>query len=312
MQNTIPELVGSYIKYLRYVEEYEKQGFIDLSSVRFFYPTTLLPLSLFIKEQNCKYNEPTDTNIAYYIRLINKGETQHDSKSYIPIISLPSDKKEFDYSYTLLSKYLNNWLSNISDILDYIIYELVDNSYQHSKCTLAYIMAQAYKKRRFVEFVVIDNGITIGGSLRQSKRIDYNVNDSSAIYKALEGYSAKSEPGRGYGLSTSIRLVTEILMGEAMIVSGRGLIYLVCGEGMGGRGNNGDSDSDSDRDSDKVNWQKGRRGLISELGKGLRGTLISIRLQLDLNYNIINLEEEVEKVIKLNEYNIQWLDTEHI
>ncbi|MEM4324035.1 MAG: ATP-binding protein, partial [Candidatus Nitrosocaldaceae archaeon] len=267
----IPELVDSYIKYLKYVKEYENQGIIDLSSVKFFYPTTILPLSLFIKEHNCKYNEPADPNVAYYIRLINKGSTQYDSSSYIPIIPLPSSKKEFDDSYMLLSKYLNTWLSNISDILTYIIYELVENSYQHSQCTLAYIMAQAYKNRGFVEFVVIDNGITIGGSLRQNKRIDYNVNDSSAIYKALEGYSAKSEPGRGYGLSTSIRLVTEILMGEAMIVSGKGLIYLASKEGI----------DDNYRDRDRVNWQKGR-GLISEFSKYLKGTLISIRISLDL------------------------------
>ncbi|MEM4275779.1 MAG: hypothetical protein QW776_03930 [Candidatus Nitrosocaldus sp.] len=300
MQNTIPELVDSYIKYLKYVNEYENQQDINLSSVKFFYPTTLLPLSIYIKDNNCKYIEPKDSNIANYIKLINKGEIQHDSKSYMPIIRLPSDEREFDSSYNLLSRYLNKWLSNIPiQFIDYIIYELSDNCYQHSKCTLAYIMAQVYKKRRLVEFVLIDNGITIGGSLRQHKKIDDSVNDKDAIYNALEGYSAKSERGRGYGLRTTIRLVTEVLMGEAMIVSSRGLIYLVCEKGMG------------DSDSAKVNWQK-RRGFASELDKCLRGTLISIRLPLDLTYNNVNPEEEIEKVIKLDDYDIQPLVTPQI
>lgn len=279
----VPELIEAYMKYLYYIIRYNNQGQIDLSDMDFVYPTTLLPLAIFIKDNGIKYKGPVNPEVANYLELMIKGKGQLNKglSSYIPLISLPQKEEESDIYYKELAGYLGEWLSNIYNVLEYVVYELVNNVYQHSKCTNAYIMAQRYEKRGLVELALIDNGITIAGSLRSSGRINDKVSDSSAICKALEGYSAKPEPGRGYGLSTSIRMITEELQGEVLMVSGKGLVYLTYKEDEG-------------------------IGFISDLATYLKGTLVSLRSRLDL-INTINIPEAARKVINLTRYNIQYI-----
>ncbi|GBC73851.1 hypothetical protein HRbin04_01258 [archaeon HR04] len=275
------ELINSYIKYLKYVKEYEEKRVIDLSDVNFFYPTTLLPLLIYIQDNKCRYIKPNDRNIANYFELIKKGEMiSNKPSSDIPLILL---KENESYPNPILDN-LKKWLSNIYPALEYIIGELVDNIYQHSRCESAYIMAQRYDNRGFIEFALIDDGITIKGSLLEGKKIDANQDDSIAIYKALEGYSSKAERGRGYGLSTLTRLITEVLKGEIFLASGKGLMYLT-----------------------------ERRGFISDIDRRLKGTLISIRLVLKLvNTMRFDLVSEVDKYINLKQYSILPLSTKNL
>lgn len=209
----LPELVNAYNDYICYLSMYDRQGIIDLTSVRFFYPTTLLPLITFIKKNGCKYKEPADPNASNYLKLaIVEGEYPDKldpARSYIPPISLPHTEKEFnDITTEKLLGYLHEWFSqfNLHDILFYLISELSNNVYQHSQHSLAYIMAQNYTRRDMVELSIMDDGITIAGSL--GKKIPIG-NDSEAIIRALKGYSSKEEKGRGFGLPTSIRIITE-------------------------------------------------------------------------------------------------------
>ena len=278
---SLPELISAYNEYLSYIDTYDsKNNIIDLSNAKFFYPTTLLPLIIFIQNKKCGYKEPKDPYVSFYIkRIIDSRDTINTTSqgSYIPPIQLPVKEEYFDPEGIIdnISNYLREWVSRIHNILFYIISELSNNIYQHASCSLAYIMAQRYDRRRFVELSIIDNGITIRGSLSKKIRVD---SDSEAIISALKGYSSKEEKGRGYGLSTSIRNLTEVLNGEVLIVSGTGLLYL--------------------------HKRRGFRCDNNNLNRRLDGTLISTRVSLHVNSNNIELSQIYEKHINLSNYNI--------
>ena len=72
----------------------------------------------------------------------------------------------------------------------------------------------------------MDDGRTILGSLEEGTGTPYLPNESHrAILDALAGKSAKGGNERGYGLRTSVRIVTA-LGGEVLIVSGRGAVVI--------------------------------------------------------------------------------------
>jgi len=279
---SVSELIDAYNDYFICLTAYYREGIIDLSNVKFFYPTTLLPLIIFIEKERCKYIEPTDPNVSKYLNTVMKkrGILDKNYRSYIPPICLPPSEKEFNEAMDkILSNIVENTMPNylgkppskIKDILLYVISELVSNTYQHSQCTSAYIMAQRYENRGFVELSIIDNGITIAGSLGRKINLE---SDSEAIVRALEGCSSKEEKGRGYGLSTSVRNLTESLTGETLIASGRGLVYL---------------------------HHTKKAFICNQKGK-LEGTLISTRIPLQINDT--NLSLSYEEHIDLSAYKI--------
>jgi len=69
----LPELIVSYIQAIYYINNY-KNDILDLSSIKFFYPTTLLPLLHFINDTKCKYIEPNDIDAKQYFNIIIRGQ----------------------------------------------------------------------------------------------------------------------------------------------------------------------------------------------------------------------------------------------
>jgi hypothetical protein len=190
---------------------------LDLSMVGWFYPTLLLPLGIFkIQNQDIEVILPRDPNVSNYFNIITESSETIGNKSYIPIIKISKDKSE---TYEMLKK-LNIYGIDCGGLnpLKYFTNELVDNIYQHSKFSTAYIMAQKYQN--FLEFCIIDNGISIPQSY---ENIGLSMeNDKAALDRALEGLSAKEGDGRGHGLRSSIRLLTEGMNGACLIVSRKG------------------------------------------------------------------------------------------
>jgi hypothetical protein len=74
---------------------------------------------------------------------------------------------------------------------------------------------------KFTEIGIVDNGISIPGSYEDK---GFKFTDIKALEEALNGLSTKSDE-RCYGLRTSLRLLTEGLEAQCLIVSrGVGLI----------------------------------------------------------------------------------------
>ncbi len=145
---------------------------------------------------------------------------------------------------------------------------------EHAEHNNAYIITQYYRSMGLVEIAVIDDGIGIPNSLRN--KFDDTITDSDLIIKAIEGYSSKSQPGRAFGLGSSLHMV-EMLNGEVLIASLNGMVYL----------NN-------------------KEMLLSDR-LYIKGTLIGIRIPIHDNVDAINVAEEADKRIDLKSKEIVYL-----
>lgn len=146
--------------------------------------------------------------------------------TYLPMVRLPQDPgkgQEVLARLEDLSKSTELFSRN-RDAYHYLISELVDNIYEHSKSSHAYVMAQNYPKKGVIEASFIDDGVTIPKSLEAGTGTRYPPSRASqAIYDALNGKSAKSTDERGFGLPSTSRIVKE-LGGDVLVVSGNGAL----------------------------------------------------------------------------------------
>ena len=137
-------------------------------------------------------------------------------QTYLPVVGLP--RLERDSQSILDRVYKLGGDIGGKDAFRYLVGELTDNIYQHSMFKNALIMAQQYPKMSELHLCIIDDGITIGGSLRRTGMI---LDDHQAIIDALQGVSSKKDTERGMGLGTSLKLMTEGYKGRMLVVSGR-------------------------------------------------------------------------------------------
>jgi hypothetical protein len=237
----IPKLWREYEEFCSIRRAGMAEGNCDLSDLDWVYPTTLLPLGTFLATSRRSYTPPKDQGVADYISIMLRTDTGRTdpTRSYVPLVPLPPRNGDEDRVLGLIYRLHDHGrLYGGESAFKYLIAEMVDNVYQHSRFSNAFVMAQRYDKKGFVEIAIIDDGITIGGSLRSSgMRID---DDAQAIVRILnEGISAKGTDTRGYGIRSNARMFTEGLKGVVLIVSGCGAVELAFSEpDLGVRQNN--------------------------------------------------------------------------
>ena len=227
MEITYPDLLNNYLNFCSRREVCLKTNILDLRETNWLYPTTLLPLGIFIKahKETIDYRPPHNPNVANYISLVTGNLDIDDiqNKSFIPIVSLPIKKDESDKILQYIYKLHNDGKDyGGENAFKYLIGELVDNMYEHSQFNNALVLAQRYDKKGFVEICFFDDGITIAGSFL-NKEIKFE--DSKAIVEALNGLSSKNKD-RGYGLSSNLNIFIKGLCGDMLIVSGAGAVFV--------------------------------------------------------------------------------------
>jgi hypothetical protein len=217
-----PELVSEYIQYVNYKGDFERTGKIDLDDLQFVYPTTLLPLSEIILKNRDKYIPPKSYPVENYINTILDSTSSNFRHTYTPIVSLPENCEEIEEPLKTIFKMQRN-LHDFGGVsaFKYVVSELVDNIYQHSRFTRALIMGQRYDNLGFIDLSFYDNGITIPQTFKEK---GFNHEASFAIREALNGVSTKDND-RGFGLRTSLNLFKKGLNAEFFIVSGNGAVY---------------------------------------------------------------------------------------
>lgn len=223
---SLPPLVAQFVKFCKCSDKFKEGGKIDLSWETFFPPTFALPLAVLLESnRSAPRILPMNEDARSYLATIlqTKVEARH-TNSYLPVVRLPSDENESDKVLSYVYEVQKNEMSAFGGEMafKYVVSELVDNIYQHSKFKIAFLSAQRYPKLGYVELSFIDDGITIQGSYRAHKM---RFQPQEAIVKALSGLSTKSAE-RGWGLRTSIRIFREGLKGQILIVSGQGAVYL--------------------------------------------------------------------------------------
>ena len=223
---THPSLIAEYSLFLNDLQIFRDSGKIDLSNVSFIYTTRLVLLgNLLVKNPSVSYIPPKDELVARYIYTTLSNPDTPDNRSYIPLVRLqpePENRKEkLKRVYDIQNR--KETVIGGNDAFTYVVGELVDNMYQHAKFKNGFINGQIYPIKEFVDICFLDDGITIQKNFVDSGE---SLEPYEAIVEAINGYSTVHEPKRGFGLSTSIRIFTEGLSGEVLVVSGAGAVHL--------------------------------------------------------------------------------------
>lgn len=204
-------------------EQAIRTGVVDLKRVKFLTPTTILPISIMLRtERHLTLIPPPNPDVENYLWCMMKdhGYDALNKSTYLPVVGLPHDVGP---SQSILKKvYRLAGDPGGKNAFRYLVGEMVDNIYQHSRFENALIMAQQYKRNGEMHLCIIDDGITIAGSLRESGML---MDDDQAIVDAIEGASSKKEKERGRGLGTTMSLTLKGYGGSMLVVSGYGLIY---------------------------------------------------------------------------------------
>jgi hypothetical protein len=205
-----------YLRYCQLKAKALETGRLNLSRIKFFFPTLLLPLGIFSRENpQIEVIPPSKENVASYYNLILDGRVEDFHRSYLPIREIPMDdeKKKF------LRKFAHAFedLCGGKNTVRYLLWELIDNIYQHSDFSSAFVMFQKYPLKGFTELCIIDNGISIPKSY-ELKKYRFKT-DIEAFQLALKGISTKSDRERGYGFRTSLEILRKGLSSTCFIAS---------------------------------------------------------------------------------------------
>ncbi len=196
-----------------------------MSSYSWFYPTSLILLSFFRRENiDYQYIEP-DSNVEQYIKTI-LNSTYSENSSYVPITYFSKYENHKDKIIDKLqTKYNNGNHYGGPNAFNFLMNELIDNIYTHSDFTKACVMAQQYKAKGFVEISIYDNGISIP-SCFEKHGVEFS-SDCEAIQKAISGTSTKDKK-RGFGLNRTIKMYTDDVndIAEFLLISRNGAIYI--------------------------------------------------------------------------------------
>jgi hypothetical protein len=160
----------------------------------------------------------------------------YGEQTYLPIINFPVDSsEESDMFRQKLMSSFESILIKQGELkgetvfaLKYLVNELIDNMVNHSKTDSGKLFAQTFPTKRFVDICLLDIGRTLLDSYQEDERGRYPEiqNHLQAMDAAANGKSTKDmEISRGYGISTSRKMLSEGLKGNFFMLSGSAWFY---------------------------------------------------------------------------------------
>lgn len=216
----------------------------DFEQCRFLHPFFLAPLVIYKQQSEQKIiceNIP-DTLIDYFKLvhfdspkvIVSKDEVEelrnkYQLKTYIPLCSVQICNKNLDDIQSIFQKIIEEQSdadTKIRTPLAYFLGELFCNIEQHSHSKVAHIFAQTLPKSGYINLCIADEGITIFGSYIRANKFLNRIGDSEgeALRLAKDGHSTKDLPesqNRGYGISSTRKMLVEGLGGAFFMYSGR-------------------------------------------------------------------------------------------
>lgn len=235
-------------------ENVDNNGIVvwDFSDSLFFHPFFLAPLAIYKDGCNRKINCANISRLKKYFDavrfntplLISNSEDlrlfeKYKSKSYIPICKFDlKDISVVDTMQTIIQNLIEHQCQadyKIKTPLSYFFGELICNISQHSNSRYGYIYSQYLHRERCVDICIADAGITIYSSYIKANKYLAEIGDSEpkALKLANEGYSTKNLPNaenRGYGISSTKKMLVEGLKGEFFMLSGSAFHRHICTE----------------------------------------------------------------------------------
>lgn len=218
----------------------------DFSGVEFLHPFFLAPLAIYknnvdkkIECINIPLRIQSYLNSVCFDRMLHfDKDLRNDvedvmkkylTKTYIPLCSFAMTDSNKDSFGSLLQKMIIkqvNMKREGINPLNYLISELLDNIFEHSYSSMGYVFSQYIESEGTIDLCIADTGITIAGSFKRSNLFQEEIdgNETEALKLANEGYSTKNRPdaeNRGYGISTSKRMLVEGMKGAFFMLSGQ-------------------------------------------------------------------------------------------
>ena len=158
----------------------------------------------------------------------NQIPDYYSTLNYIPVCSIPIEDSGKDVFVSLARDIILKQLKSPAGIttpLSYFMSELIDNIYEHSESENCFLFSEFIQSENTLYLCIADSGITIYKSFEKRGLFQQEINgdESDALRLANEGCSSKKRPGaenRGYGISTSKRMLVEGLGGSFFMLSG--------------------------------------------------------------------------------------------
>lgn len=240
----------SFNQLVRMIEQTRRVGkddsvvwdFHDITSL---HPFFLAPLAFFrqqsgqdIRCENISLQMQSYLNGIHFDRMLHfKNATretaeqvmaQYADRNYIPLcsFSMTDGNKDAFYSITrnIIVRQTRIGLA-VSTPISYFLSELIDNIYEHSGSPNGYLFSQYLENNQSINLCIADDGVTIPGNYQRTGLYQQEIdgNPAEALRLANEGRSTKNRPeteNRGYGISTSKRMLVEGLGGSFLMLSG--------------------------------------------------------------------------------------------
>ena len=220
-----PELWYEYLDYSRMRDAAVRSGSFEFAQIADMPSAAMLPLCMFIRRSGIAWTAPGNERLAALVSGLVSGGAEAVSgvNTNTDLIRLPDNRThQLDMKEILHAIQTRADLFGGENAFTYVVGELADNWNQHSQSRNSYILARGLPDLRCSELSIIDDGITIGGSFRKAgMEVE---NDMLAVKRAVGGLSSKSREERGYGLYSTLRILTEGLHGTVLVVSGGGAL----------------------------------------------------------------------------------------
>lgn len=245
---TRDDRIGSAFSHLFQVilstERKDKSNLIwDFSEASFFHPFFLFPLAIYriglggeLEYGGLSQNVINYLNIIKFFKPLDIKDddslkialSEYESKSYVPICRFPRNANNIDSMQTVIQNVIQKQYkidARLRTPLSYLFSELICNIKEHSFSDYGYIYTQYLKAEGCLDVCIADDGISVYGSyINTRKYLDIiGENEAYALKMANEGHSTKNRPeseNRGYGISSSKKMIVNGLGGEFFMISG--------------------------------------------------------------------------------------------
>ncbi len=162
----------------------------------------------------------------------NKLES-YNSKTYIPLVLFPTTANNVESSLrenvlSAINSILRKQLKLTGSLLEaiyYLVDELTNNVSDHSQSEKGILFGQFYPTKNYMDICIIDFGRGIKQTYLDTGKASPKTHDE-AIELAINGRSTKDQAiSRGFGISTSRKMLTEGLKGKFFLCSGNAMFY---------------------------------------------------------------------------------------
>jgi hypothetical protein len=164
----------------------------------------------------------------YKLTELNNVLEPYHSKNYIPLFCFPNKKNDEDSQIrekiiSAINSIFKNQLKLSGAVLQaiyYLVDELTQNIADHSDSEKGILFAQFYPSKNYMDVCIADYGKGLLQSYIDSGKHN-PLSSGEAVNFAVFGKSTKDLPeSRGFGISTSRKMLVEGLKGKFFIYSG--------------------------------------------------------------------------------------------